>query len=99
MCCRRDFFFYGDPENPSDAHGGYALDMKPNGFGLIALGMHASAMAIEFEEDQLVLCLTAYDEPESALLPLPTGIDVDPTGANLYDFDAGRWLRYSGVRN
>lgn len=53
------FFFF---DNGVDL-GGYAIDMKKSGFGLIKLGMHAAAVFVDPEADDLYLLLDSYEEP------------------------------------
>lgn len=89
------FFFYGS-SNGTPPLGGYALDMKPNGFGLIELGMHASALALDYERDALMMVLDQYSEPTGSLLPAETGADLNADGRTIYEWDAGADLmRYS----
>lgn len=77
-----------DPDAPT-ATIGYALDLKPDGFGLIKLGLHACALAVDLERDALVMVLDAYEEPESALLPPATGVVFDTDGQTLYEWNGG----------
>lgn len=50
---------------------GYALDMKPTGFGLVPLAYHASAVFADPKTDVLYLLLDADDEPTDPSLPVP----------------------------
>jgi hypothetical protein len=87
------FFFYGDTTGP---RGGYALDMKPNGFGLIEVGMHASALAADLERDAMAMVLTEYAEPDGNLLSAETGSEVPADGVTLYEWNAAQdAMRYS----
>ncbi len=88
------YFFFWD--NGSE-QGGYALDMKPTGFGLIELGFHATAVYVDPIEDALFMVLDAYDEPTSDLLPAPTGGFLDGVdGRTIFEFDAGaERMRYA----
>jgi hypothetical protein len=89
------FFFYGATEG-TPPRGGYALDMKPNGFGLIELGMHACALAIDHEFDALMMVLDEYNEPTGLLLPNETGAELNADGRTIYEWDAGvDLMRYS----
>lgn len=75
------YFFY---EAGSEA-GGFALEPGPNGFGLIQLGMHASAAYSDPITDTLYLVLDEYDEPTDDLLPEGTGFEpITPTGKDIY---------------
>lgn len=77
-----------DPDAPTETIG-YALDMKPDGFGLIKLGLHACALANDLERDALVMVLDAYEEPESSLLPPPSGVVFDTDGQTMYEWNGG----------
>lgn len=89
------FFFYDGGEGTGQS-GGYALDMKPNGFGLVELGMHAGALASDYERDALMMVLDDYTEPQGALLPAETGADLNADGRTIYEWNAGTDLmRYS----
>lgn len=77
-----------DPDAPT-ATIGYALDLKPDGFGLIKLGLHACALAVDLERDALVMVLDAYEEPESALLPPASGVVFDTDGQTLCEWNGG----------
>lgn len=75
---------------------GFALDMRPNGFGLIELGMHACAVANDLRDDALALVLDAYEEPEGSLLPPDTAQSVDADGLTIYEWNASETaMRYS----
>lgn len=69
------------------AKAGYALDMKPNGFGVIALAYHATAVHADPLTDNLHLVLDEDDEPTTAYLPLPSTAPV-PDGLTVYTFNA-----------
>ncbi len=89
------FFFYGTSEG-TVPRGGFALDMKPNGFGLIKLGMHAIALATDFERDALMMVLDEYEEPEGNLLSPDSAASVPIDGRTIFEWDAGATLmRYS----
>lgn len=67
--------------------GSYALDAKPDGFGLIELGFHATAMFADPLTDRLYLVLDDNDEPSSPYLPLASTAPV-PDGRTIYEFNA-----------
>lgn len=69
------------------AKGGYALDPKPLGFGLIQLGYYPTAVHTDPEEDALFLVLEEVNEPDDELLPVPPA-PVTPDGLTIYQFDA-----------
>lgn len=88
-----DFYQQNDP---SDGGAGYALDMKRNGFGLIELGLHASAVAQDFASDALCMVLDEYSEPVGTLLPNQTGAEIDADGLTIYEWNAATGaMRYS----
>lgn len=74
-------FFWGDEDG-----GGYALDGKQDGFGLIQLAYHAAAVHADPVTDNLYLALDANDEPTAPYLPDP-GSPVVPDGRTIYQFD------------
>lgn len=75
------WFFFDNGDEAS----GYALEPGPNGFGLIKLGMHASAAYSDPITDTLYLVLDDYDEPTDELLPDGSGVEpITPTGTDIY---------------
>jgi len=68
------------------AKAGYALDFKPDGFGLIELAYHATAVHADPVTDNLYLVLDENDEPISPYLP-GAGTAPIPDGQTLYQFD------------
>lgn len=75
-------FFWNDGVNV----GGYALDAKPDGFGLIQLAYHASAVHADPVTDNLYLVLDENDEPATPYLPGTSTAPI-PDGQTLYQFD------------
>ena len=67
---------------------GYALDAKPDGFGLIRLTFHANAVHVDPLTDAMYLVLDVSSEPVNAALPLASTAVV-PNGLRIYQFDAG----------
>jgi hypothetical protein len=65
---------------------GYALDFKPDGFGLIELAFHASAAHADPVTDNLYLALDDNDEPTTPYLPEPSTAPI-PDGQTIYQFD------------
>lgn len=65
---------------------GFALDMKPNGFGLVPLAHHATAVHADPLTDNLYLVLDAVDEPDDDLLPTPASPPT-PDGVTIYQFN------------
>jgi hypothetical protein len=76
------FFFTGTTPDR-----GYALDVKPNGFGLVRLSFHATAMHTDPLTDSMHLVLDVNSEPTDAALPLASTA-VTPNGLRLFQFDA-----------
>lgn len=71
------------------ALGGYALDMKPTGFGLVELSAHAIAAHADPLTDQLYLVLDAIDEPTAPYLLEPSTAPVLGLVFNdIYAFDS-----------
>lgn len=77
-------FFYNN--GPSIGRGGYALDMKSSGFGLVPLAYHATAAYADPLSDNLYLVLDESTEPEDDLLPLPSTAPT-PNGVTVFQFD------------
>lgn len=68
--------------------GGFALDMKSTGFGLVQLGYHASAVFADPLTDNLYLVLDDVNEPTDEDLPIPP-TPPSPDGVTIYKFNAG----------
>lgn len=87
ICAVHDgvLFFWCDGPNPDS---GYALDIQKDGFGLIRLSHHASAVHVDPLTDALYLVLDANSEPTDVLLPEP-GTAPTVNGKKIYEFDAG----------
>lgn len=77
------FFFY----DTGSVKGGYALDMSPSGFGLIALSFHATAGYNDPETDRLYLVLDQINEPTDPNLVLSSTAPT-PDGRTIYEFDS-----------
>ena len=69
------------------ASGSYALDPKPNGFGLIRLSHHATAVFVDPEADALYVVMDANTEPTDVLLPVASTAVV-PDGLTIFEFNA-----------
>lgn len=70
----------------SGTRGGYALDGKPDGFGLVELAYHASAVHADPVTDNLYVVLDSNDEPTAPYLPAASSTVV-PDGRTIYQFD------------
>lgn len=77
------FFWESARSGPS---GGYALDAKPDGFGLIELAYHATAVHADPVTDNLYLVLDTNNEPTTPYLPASSSAVV-PDGRTIYQFD------------
>lgn len=98
-----DIYFFSYDTGASNGKGSFALDMKPDGFGLVPLSSHASAAYSDPITDELYLVLDSTTKIINALLPIP---DTMPTvsGTVIYRFDpddgAGLMMRrYYGKLN
>jgi hypothetical protein len=72
----------------SSTRGGFALDMKADGFGLIPLSYFATAAFSDPLTDQLYLVLTEDDEPSDVYLPLPSTAPTNTNGLNIFQFNS-----------
>jgi hypothetical protein len=68
------------------AKGGFALDPRPNGFGLISSSYHATAAFSDPLTDHLYLVMDEVDEPTDPILPNPP-VPVEGDGLTIYQFD------------
>lgn len=68
---------------------GYALDMKPTGFGLVSLSYHARAAHADPLTDKLHLLLDGVDEPSEVYLPVPSSLPaLSVPYSEIYEFDS-----------
>lgn len=67
--------------------GGFALDMKASGFGLVPLAYHATAVYANPVTDDLYLVLDESTEPTDTELPLASTAP-EPDGVTIYQFNA-----------
>jgi hypothetical protein len=75
--------------------GGYALDMKNSGFGLVALSYHASAVHAAPLTDKLYLVLDEIDEPTVTYTPVVSTVPAaDVTAIVQFDGDSASHLVY-----
>ena len=75
--------------------GGFALDMKANGFGLVPLAYHATAVHADPLTDNLYLVLDENNEPDDDLLPEPPAAPLATGNVTIYKFndtDAGKMV-------
>ncbi|HQZ36625.1 MAG TPA: hypothetical protein PK020_19505 [Ilumatobacteraceae bacterium] len=89
------FLFWESGSN----RGCYAIDMKPNGFGVVQMAFHASASFVDPIEDKMYLVLDEDNEPDDPSLPIPAAPPVYLDGRTVYEFEGNpsvdmtyRWL-------
>lgn len=96
------FLFFDPAYAPNDAPAGYAIDSKPDGFGVMALGFHAQAVYADPLTDNLYLVPDFVDEPWAMYLPIASSAP-NPDGKTIFQFDgddANRMVyRYRGKLN
>lgn len=80
------FLFYEPVYGSGQPAGGYAIDAKPEGFGVISLSFHATAAHVDPLTDSLHLVLDLLDEPASPYL-LEASSAPTPDGQTIYKFD------------
>ncbi|MGE4074964.1 MAG: hypothetical protein AB7F22_05395 [Reyranella sp.] len=61
----------GGSGTPGQTYKAYALDMKPDGFGVIEMPFHASAAHVDPLTDTMYLVVDNIDEPDDPALPVP----------------------------
>lgn len=71
---------------PGAGPGCYMIDAKPNGFGAVRMGYHATAAHADPLTDALYLVLDDVDEPTSLELPEPSSAPT-PDDHTIYQFD------------
>jgi hypothetical protein len=78
------FMFY----DTGSVKGGYAIDMKPTGFGIMQLGFHASAVYADPQEGKLYLALDQDDEPDDTSMPVRPSLPAYINGTTIFAFDS-----------
>lgn len=66
--------------------GGFSLDLKASGAGLVPHGFHATAIYADPVTDNLYLVLSEVNEPTHVLLPVPSTAPT-PDGVTIYQFN------------
>lgn len=61
----------GGSGTPGQTYKAYALDMKPDGFGVVEMPFHASAAHVDPLTDTMYLVVDNIDEPDDPALPVP----------------------------
>lgn len=69
--------------------GGYAIDPKANGWGVIELGFHASAAYADPISGALYLVLDYVNEPDDVLLPARASPPSPVDGKTIWQFEGG----------
>lgn len=69
------------------ASGSFALDLRPNGFGLISLSHYAEAIFVDPEFDSLHVVLLENTEPTHVSLPVASTAPA-ASGTKIYEFNA-----------
>ncbi len=72
-------------ESASD-RGCYAVDLRPNGFGVVRMAFHATAAYVDPIRDKMYLVLDHDNEPDDLLLPIPPQLPVYIDGHTIYEF-------------
>lgn len=82
------FMFY----DTGSVKGGYAIDMKPTGFGIMQLPFHASAVYADPVEGKLYLTVDSNSEPDDTSLPVPATPPAYMNGTTVFEFDGATAL-------
>jgi hypothetical protein len=69
------------------AQGCYAVDLRPDGFGIVQMAFHASAAYVDPIEDKMYLVLDTDDEPDDPLLPIPASIPTYVDARTVFEFE------------
>ena len=67
--------------------GCYAVDLRAQGFGVVQMAFHASAVYVDPIEDKLYLVLDADTEPDDAILPVPPTPPHYVDARTIYEFE------------
>jgi hypothetical protein len=67
--------------------GCYAVDLRPNGFGIVRMAFHASAAYVDPITDTMYMTLDQDTEPYDDLLPAPPQVPVYLDGRAIYAFE------------
>lgn len=83
-----DIYFFWTGDGSSGADVGYALDMKPTGFGLIRLNVYANAMYADPLTDKLYLSQVDAPPPPADWLVYSVGSDSTPCALSFNNYEA-----------
>jgi hypothetical protein len=80
-------FWFSTGQTPDS---GYAMDVRPSGFGLVSLSFHANALYADPLTDRLFMVLDAINEPVEAALPVASTAPALGSSPfkTIYQFDA-----------
>jgi len=73
-------------ENASDK-GCYAIDLRPDGFGVVELAINATAAYVDPIVDAMYLVLDYDNEPDDAMLPIPPTFPTYVDGRTIHQFE------------
>lgn len=76
----------------SAGRGGYAIDMKPTGFGIVELPFHATAAFADPVSGDLYVVLDQNDEPDDPSLPVRAAPPAYVNGTTLFRFEGSTAL-------
>ena len=76
----------------SVGRGGYAIDMKPTGFGIVELPFHATAAFADPVNGDLYVVLDQNDEPDDPSLPVRAAPPAYVNGTTLFRFEGSTAL-------
>lgn len=74
------------------AKGCYAIDARPNGFGVVEMAFHFTAAWVDPKTDKFYLVLDEDNEPDDASLPEHPSIPLYLDGTTVYEFEGGAGL-------
>jgi hypothetical protein len=77
--------------------GCYAVDLRPQGFGIVEMAFHASAAYVDPIKDKMYVTLDQDNEPDSLLLPIPPSAPHYTDARTIYEFegDDANYMTYS----
>lgn len=81
-----DIYFMFWENSVALTKGCYAIDTRPNGFGVVEFSFHAVGAYNDPIADVLYLVLDSDDEPTDPLLPVPSN-PPSPDGVTIYAFE------------
>lgn len=67
--------------------GCYAVDLRPDGFGVVQMAFHASAAYVNPVDDKMYLVLDSDNEPDDDMLPILPVLPAYIDGRTIYQFE------------